>query len=62
MPKKLGNENRLSPVVWNTFNNREILLVHYLSLLLAETIRIDSRRRYSNKTPENCETFKFEFT
>lgn len=47
------------------FNNGgpETLLLYYLlSLLLAETIRIDSRRIYSDKTPENCETFNFEFT
>lgn len=65
MPKKLGNENRFSPILWNTSNNRgpETLLLYYLlSLLLAETIRIDSGRIYSDKTPENCETFNFEFT
>lgn len=63
--KKLGNENRISPNLWNTFNNRgpgPLLLYYLLSLLLAETIRLDSRRIYSDKTPENGEIFTFEFT
>lgn len=61
----MGQGNRLPPVLWDTFYKRgpETLPSHYLfTLLLAETIRIVSRKIYSDKTPQNCEPFNSEFT